>query len=239
MPLHGHAAPDVPAADSCLSNRKPDSDVLIVRSVESNAMSVAAAAGTSYANDYFLQTSNCTNAATDPGGTPFVVALGGAGAPARFTLHERDCSTPAAVRRLVVRAYYVGRCSVCTGAGDGVPSLRMVELSGTTAASASVVEGIEALRIEYAFDLARTGQVAAIRRCESGVDPCLTSDWPRVSAVQVHLLARNLSPSPDHVDTKSYSLGLAGTLPPFNDRFKRRLYSSLVVARNLAGPSER
>lgn len=239
MPLHGYSAGDVPAADTCLSNQKAGSDVLIVRSVESNALTVATATATSYANDWFLQSSSCANTATDPVATPFIVATGGAGAPARFTLHEKDCVTPAPLRRLVVRAYYVGRCSVCTGSGDGIASLRLVELSGSTATSASVVEGIEAMRIEYAFDLAQLGRIDATRRCQTGVDPCLDADWPRVSAVQIHLLARNLTASPDHLDTKRYSMGLAGTLPPFNDRFKRRLYSSLIVARNLAGPRER
>jgi type IV pilus assembly protein PilW len=239
LPVHGYAAGDIPAADSCLSNQKPGSDVLILRNVESNPLSVAMATGSSYANDWFLQTSSCANPVVDSIATPFIVAAGGAGAAARFTLHEKDCTTPAVVRRLVVRAYYVGRCSVCPGAGDGIPSLRMVELSGSTATSAAIVEGVEAMRIEYTFDLAQTGQVDAIRRCEAGVDPCSVADWSRVTAIQVYLLARNLAPSPDHLDAKSYAMGLAGTLPPFNDRYKRRLYSALIVAHNLAGPRER
>ena len=239
MPVHGYAAGDVPLTETCLSNQKADTDALVVRSVESNPLSVAAATSSSYADDHFLQTSSCANPAIDPVATPFIVALGGAGAPARFVLHEKDCVTPAPLRRLVVRAYYVGRCSVCTGAGDAIPSLRMVELSGTTATSASVVEGIEAMRIEYALDLAQMGRPDTLRRCQPGVDPCSATDWPRVSAIQIHLLARGVTASPGHDDTKRYAMGMAGTLGPFNDRFKRRLYSSLIVARNLAGPRER
>ena len=78
----------------------------------------------------------------------------------------------------------------------------------------------------------------SIRRCKAGVDGCTLADWTHVSAVQVYLLARNLSPSPDYADAKSYAMGLAGTLPPTGDRYKRRLYSALIVARNLAGPRE-
>jgi type IV pilus assembly protein PilW len=114
----------------------------------------------------------------------------------------------------------------------------MVELSGTTATSASIVEGIESLRIEYVLDTVGLGTPDSLRRCKAGADPCGSADWPRVSGVQLYLLARNLSPSPGHLDTKSYAMGLAGIVAPANDRYKRRLYSGLIVARNLAGPRE-
>jgi len=238
LPIHGYASGDTPATETCISNQKADTDVLIVRSVEAAPLTLASATGSSFANDYFLQVSSCANAAVDAAGAPFVVAPGGAGAATRFTLHARDCVSAAPLNRLVVRAYYVGRCSVCTGAGDGIPSLRMVELNGSTATSASVVDGIESMRVEYLLDTAAKGQPDSIRRCKAGVDGCTLADWTHVSAVQVYLLARNLSPSPDYADAKSYAMGLAGTLPPAGDRYKRRLYSALIVARNLAGPRE-
>jgi hypothetical protein len=137
---HGYAA----GATRSPHRRPSSTDVLIVRGVDPGAITVAAAAADSHLNDYFLQTSACANPAIDPADRSFVVASGGGGAPAAFTLHQTDCVTPALLRRLVVRAYYVGKCSVCTGSGDGIPTLRMVELAGLSATSASLVEGIDA-----------------------------------------------------------------------------------------------
>ncbi|MBK7471312.1 MAG: hypothetical protein IPI73_12500 [Betaproteobacteria bacterium] len=119
LPLHGYAAGATPARESCIGDQKAGTDVLIVRGVDPAAITVAAAAADSHLNDYFLQTSACANPAIDPADRSFVVASGGGGAPAAFTLHQTDCVTPALLRRLVVRAYYVGKCSVCTGSGDG------------------------------------------------------------------------------------------------------------------------
>ena len=237
--IHGYPATEIPAADTCLSNAKSGSDVLIVRSVESAAVSVAMATGASFANDWYLQASTCANAAIDPATTPFVVAPGGAGAATRFTLHEKDCVTPAPLWRLVVRAFYVGRCSVCSGAGDGIPTLRMVELSGSSATSAAVVEGIEAIRVDYAFDFSGAGRVDALRRCRAAVDPCSATDWPRLAAVEIHLLARSLATSAGHRDAKTFDLGLAGTAGPFDDGYRRRLYAAQIAVPNLTGPRER
>jgi type IV pilus assembly protein PilW len=238
LPLHGYAAGDIPAAAPCIGNARADSDVLVVRSVDPNPVTVASAAGASFANDWYLQVSSCTNAAIDAPATPFVVAPGGSGAASRFILHDKDCATVARVRRLVVRAYYAGRCSVCSPSSDGVPSLRMVELSGTTATSASVVEGIEGFRVEYGFDLAGRGAVDTLRRCRNGIDPCTTADWMRLATVQVHVLARHPTPSPGHRDTKTYDMGLAGIAGPFNDGYKRHVYASAIAARNLIGTRE-
>jgi len=238
LAVHGYPASEVPAGDSCLTNAKPDSDVLIVRSVETTPVPVATAAGASFANDWYLQVSACANGAIDPGTAPFVVAAGGTGAATRFTLHEKDCATPAPLWRLVVRAYYVGRCSVCSGAGDGIPTLRMVELSGTTATSAAVVEGIDALRFDYGFDVAGTGRVDTVRRCAAAT-PCADADWQRLASVHIHLLARATTASPGHQDGKSFDMGLAGTLGARGDNFRRRLYAMVVALPNLTGPRER
>ena len=239
LPIHGYAAGDTPAAEICITNQKPNTDVLVVRSVDANPLSVAAASTAASGNDFFLQTSACADPAVDPIDKPFVVAAGGSAAAANFILHLRDCVTPAQVRRLVVRAYYVGKCSVCSGSGDGIPSLRMIELEGTTATSQSVVEGIDSLRVEYALDTDNNGEVDAIRRCKNGADPCSPADWNNVMAVRVYLLARNLTPSPGYADNKTYEMGLAGVLAAPGDRYKRHLYSATVTAFNQAGPREK
>ena len=73
----------------------------------------------------------------------------------------------------------------------------------------------------------------------SGADACSPGDWGHVLGVRVHLLARSLTPSPGYTDSKTYDMGLAGTLVAPNDRYKRHLYSAMVIAFNLAGPREK
>ena len=239
LPIHGYAAGDTPASESCIANQKANTDVLILRSVESNSISVASAADASNANDYFMQRSACADVAIDASDTPFVVAPGGNSALANFTLHQKDCAMPAPVRKLVVHVYYIGKCSVCSGSGDGIPALRMVELAGATATNASLVEGIDSMRVEYALDSDNNGEIDTIRRCKKDIDTCSPGDWSNVVAVQVHLLARNLTPSPGYTDTKTYDMGLAGRLAAPNDHYKRHLYSTMIIAYNLAGTRER
>ena len=82
LPIQGYAAGDTPASETCISNQKANTDVLILRSVETSAISVGSAAISSNANDYFMQTSACADVAIDPVDQPFVVAPGGIAAPA-------------------------------------------------------------------------------------------------------------------------------------------------------------
>ncbi len=238
-PIHGYASGDTPPAESCLSSQQPNTDVLVVRSVESVATTPGAVNGSALVNDYFIQVSSCSDRTIDPVDQPFAVAPGGPGAAARFPLHLKDCAAIAPLRKLVVHAWYVGRCSVCGGAGDGIPSLRLVELTGANASSVSVVEGIESMRIEYLLDTDGNGEIDTIRRCKAGVDPCTAADWSNIIAVQIRLLSRTLTPSPGHRDTKTYNMGLAGVIAAPNDAFKRHLFGAVVTAYNIAGPREK
>ncbi|MEP7083155.1 MAG: PilW family protein [Betaproteobacteria bacterium] len=239
LPIHGYAAGETPAAETCITNQQPGTDALVLRSVDSSSVAVSSVTGAASATDYYLQTSACADPVLDAPDRPFVVAAGGSGAAATFTLHQKDCSTLAPLRKLIVRAYYIGKCSVCSGSGDGIPTLRMVELEGATATSQSVVEGIDSMHIEYALDTDNDGAFDAVRRCRASTDPCAVADWQNVMAVRVFLLARNLTPSPAYLDTKTYDMGLAGVIGPANDRFKRHLYSATVTAFNQTGPRER
>lgn len=238
MPIHGYAGGDTPAGETCLSNQQPGTDALVVRSVEPVTTTVAAANASSFDNDYFIQTSACADPGIDAVDRPFVIAAGGAGAVSRFSLHQKDCAAVAPLHKLIVRAWYVGRCSVCSSPADSIPSLRLVELTGAAASSASVVEGIESMRVEYLLDTDHDGEIDATRRCKAGVDPCSETDWSDVIAVQVRLLSRSLSPSPGYVDNKAYDMGLAGIIPARNDGYRRHLFGALVTAYNLAGQRE-
>jgi hypothetical protein len=55
-----------------------------------------------------------------------------------------------------------------------------------------------------------------------------------VVAVRIHVLARNLQATPGYTDTKTYQLG-DQTMGPFNDGFKRHVFSTTVRLVNPAG----
>jgi type IV pilus assembly protein PilW len=167
--------------------------------------------------------------------------------------------TIAGKRRLVSNIYYVRSFSVT--AGDGIPTLMRssFNLEGTTLAHRTpepLIDGIEAFRVEYGIDnIGRNGAAAnynlglgAINRGDgvpdvyitcpkSGGTACNVGDMFHVVSARIHVLARNIEPTPGHTDTKTYVL--AGTpYGPFDDRFIRRAYSTTVRLMNPAGRRE-
>ena len=59
-----------------------------------------------------------------------------------------------------------------------------------------------------------------------------------VTAVKAYILSRTLEPSRDYTDTKTYSMGLAGNVGPFDDKYKRHAYSVLISLPNRSGARE-
>lgn len=229
---------------SCLADVKVGTDIVVVRRAST---CVNGAAGCESVAPYF-QASNCTPPADRLDGTSGAVALGSElGSPSAadwyavatstgsLLLHKRDCGnaslpgTPnlANIRRYIARIYFVANND---RAGDGLPSLKMAELRGTSWTTSTIASGIEQLHIEYGQDTG--GDTTA----ESYVTaPAAVADWRQIVAVKIHLLSRNSSASPDYNDTtKTYVLGGA-TFGPFTDRIRRHSFSGLVGIRNPVG----
>jgi type IV pilus assembly protein PilW len=62
-------------------------------------------------------------------------------------------------------------------------------------------------------------------------------------AVRLHILARNTETSGSWTDTRTYNLGLASIADstiggPFNDAYKRHIYSTVARAVNPSGRRE-
>jgi len=236
------------AVGSCgvVANPLAGNDVLVVRHVEPAAGAAACPGGVCF------QASQCTLEikATPP---QFYV-LG----TANHTLHTLNCEgtgSPAAlpitsggtapVRRFVSNIYYVR---------DDFTLMRSEFLNGAHQAAQPLIEGIEALRFEYGIDNRdRMGNavnyVGAVVRgdgvadqfvnaagltCNSAVD-CVAAN---VVEVRMHLLARSPEPTPGYTDTKTYALGNTGALGPFNDNFKRHVFTTTVRLVNPAGRRE-
>lgn len=247
-PIYGYSA--LPVTTCNLANYKPNTAILVVR----RTMTTAVQANAAVPSVTYLQASQCS---TDP--NPFVFGQGG------FTLTQKDCSKPALLYPYVVDVYYVSSCNVC--GTDNTPTLKMVQMglgAAPSAAPTPLVEGIENMQFDYGID--NTGDGTPDIYCTDPDHPTSStctatqpapapSNWPKVMAIRVNLLARNNDQTTGYSDTKSYCLTgggpvtngvpnacAAGSLASNvyiikpNDQYKRHLYSEVV---RLVNPSAR
>jgi type IV pilus assembly protein PilW len=149
--------------------------------------------------------------------------------------------------------------------GSPIPTLKRLELTtdGTNAVMQIVplVEGIQNLQIEYGIDDTPNAADSATgfvgdgspdsyitnpsTAALSSTTPATVSNWQNVVAAKVFILARNTNTTNGYTDAKSYCLGsldstgacpAAATFGPFNDRYKRHVYSAQI---RLTNPSSR
>ncbi|HCU54642.1 MAG TPA: hypothetical protein DIC36_10335 [Gammaproteobacteria bacterium] len=163
---------------------------------------------------------------------PFVLAAG-PGAT-NFTLQAADCAAVSPVRAYVSRLYYVASCGICSP-NDGVPTLKMRELQGSTIVERIISDGIEDLQFEFGRDVDQDGVV------DDYLAAAAAADWANVVAIRIRLISRGVSSSPGYTDDKTYDRGslFAAYTPSGSDaKFKRRAYTALVQLPNIAGPRE-
>lgn len=72
---------------------------------------------------------------------------------------------------------------------------------------------------------------------EPAASVCTADDLEDVVAVKLYVLVRSRERTNGYVDTKTYTLGTT-TLGPFNDGFKRHVFSSTVRLNNVSGRRE-
>ena len=164
-------------------------------------------------------------------------------------------TTEAETRRYRVHVYFVAPCSfgsaangVCQGGDDDVPTLKRLELSASGGATVMeivpLVEGVEFMKVRYGIDNSPTTTHAVTGSIGDGIPDSVYvasttafADWANVVTTQVHLLVRATQETQEHTDVKSYSI--AGvTAGPFNAHYRRRVYSSEALSRNMAGRRE-
>lgn len=211
VPVHGLNASA--ATPTCVTSRLAGTDIIVVRRAETKV------AGAAVAGETYLQASLC-NSDTKR----FVVGSTG------FDLRKKDCSTPAELRKYLVRMYYISSCNVC--GSDTIPTLKMVEFIGGEMVTTPMVEGIENLQFDYGIDNNDDGSP------DTYTDAPLAADWENVMAVRINLLARSNETTAGYVNDKTYDLGLAGTVGPFRDGYKRHVFSQSVRVINPSGRRE-
>lgn len=237
--LQGYTQDD--ATPACITDRLDGTDILVVRRTATQAIEIDGGVNaTLLGNAFYLQVSNCPDLAAEP---PFVIS--DATDLNVFNLHKvtpggtpLSCTTGhlSEIRRFATHLFYISACNDCSGGGDGIPTLKMVEVSSTLGVPLPLAEGIQNMQIEYGFDTSGDGTPDTFARtANSTVTPALR--WQDVVTVKVFMLARNVDPTPGHNDTKTYLLSSDGSveIDAPNDAFRRQAYVTTTMAHNIAG----
>lgn len=245
LPVFGYDSPaTVPSPlSACLANGNHVSgtDILVVRHAETATVAVASAV----AGQPYLQSGiNVSN--------NMAVVVGSGSDTSVFTLTRKAGGT-APLRAYAVHIYFVSPCNVpasgttCNGStddgGTSIPTLKRMELTvagGTaTFTTVALAEGIENMQLDYGIDSDTTPDGSANyyttgTNTDAGV-AMTAADWGNVMTIRVNLLARNTERTLTYSDSKVYDLGGAGTVGPFHDGFKRRVFSEIIRATNPNG----
>ncbi len=241
LPVHIQGYDGSDGGLSCLSEVKRDTDVLVVRRVKTCVSSVGDCAAADN-DDVMFQASLC-NAVSELGSASFADRFALDSNRSNLDKHKRDCSSGADLRELEVHVYFVAENSV--EAGDGIPTLKRWELGSGIV---PLVEGIENLQVEYGIDDNDDGGPDTFTADPNLHNGCTGADcvknWRNVTAVRIHLLSRSVAPSPGYRDTKTYLLGLhadgsENSVGNSQDAYRRSVYSSLYVVKNVAGRREK
>lgn len=250
MPIHLQGYDEtafVSAVAGCaFTNLKPNTDVLVVRRARACVAGIDGCDGPAAGKPY-VQVSLC---ATQLAPNNFRLGLQGTQA---FDMQKKDCDAakPANQREYYVRIYFI---ATDNGAGQDIPTLKRLELSCNALGNCEwqtvpLVEGIEELQFHYGLDTDNDGApnlyVANPNDYPVGAcaAPCPRDNWMRVVTVQFHVLARNLEPSTNYTDAKTYVLGVNAAGNPIQrtpgDTFRRHVYSGLVRVANPAARREK
>lgn len=157
--------------------------------------------------------------------------------------------------KMVTRAYYIS--AYTDTVGDGIPSLRRLELEEGTGTDADtpvltdqvLMSGVENLQIQFGIDTNNDGEInkytnaenvsaESVTNADDGIRAQAKTDWSKVKAVKVWALVRAEKPEKDFntasADGNGYSLG-GFTIPDgdLNDGYRRLLLSNVIRMRNM------
>ncbi|KGE04138.1 PilW family protein [Pseudohaliea rubra] len=227
-PVLGGQAPPTPAGLAV----KDGTDYLAIRRGSSCSLDDAGC-DPAVPGDVYLQANACfepnVSGAPAPGDLQFSTVV----AELEFMTRACDTVTPVELApryRLLSRIYFI----------NDDDQLARAELSGTGPGAYDTVEalvdGVEALRLEYGLDNgATTGSFAGDGQVDEYVRTPLGAGWSDVVAVRVFLVVRSRESSPGHVDNRSYTVaGESYTVPAAYSDYKRQVFSRTVVLRNVA-----
>lgn len=255
FPVQGYDAPaNSPLACLADANFVPNTDILVVRYGEFPTL---APADVPVTGEVYLQSSPlAADVQIGAGASPVSTTNKANGTPA--SIFKKDGISAADIRKYSVHIYFIAPCSVpadgtdtCTGAADDggspIPTLKRLELTAVAAVPgwkiAPLVEGVRNLQVDYGVDNSPGVQNLATGQFGDGApDVYMTApavaDWPNVVSIRINFIAVSGQLTAKYVDTKTYNLGLAGTVGPFNDSFKKHLFTSTARLIDVSGRRE-
>lgn len=240
LPVFGynaHAGALPAAVTACLPDYLAGTDVLVVRRTSTASFAPDA----TQANETYFQASSCP---TQLRTAPYVLATrANADGDVDFPLMGVNClaAERAPARKYMVRIYYVGDCNRCDGSADDVPGLKVADYVGGAWAVRSIAGGVEDMHFEFGRDTDGDGAVDSYDPSSNGPAAAAPFPWQDVMSIRTHLLVRDLAPTPNYDDPKTYNLGgYAITIPAATpDRaFKRRVFAAVARVTNSAGRRE-
>jgi type IV pilus assembly protein PilW len=226
--IYGYAA-DSAAFPACITNRLPNTDVVLIRRFGTEMVTTTVATDATHNRQVFVQMSRCN---TDSIATPWFTDYGANSGT--FTLRNTACNGPDSLYQFHVEAYYIRTYSATPS--DNIPTLVKIELDSQGLRTSELVEGIRAFRVSYGIDSSGDGTPDEYRRCDTAT-PCTVAQWNNVTTVRLNILAENLEDSPTYTDVKTYDLD-GYPLGPYNDHRKRQVYQAVVSIPNRTGPRE-
>jgi type IV pilus assembly protein PilW len=255
FPVQGYDAP-LASPLACLSdaNFVPGTDIVVVRYAEFTPL---APANVPRAGEVYLQSSTlAAEVQIGAGGSAVGTTKKADGTAA--TIFKKDGISAADIRKLGVHIYFIAPCSApadgsetCTGpaddAGRPIPTLKRLELTAVAGVPgwsiAPLVDGIRDLQMDYGIDNApgtvdpSTGQFG-----DGAPDAYMTAptaaDFANVVGMRINFIAVSTQLTAKYVDSKTYNLGLAGTVGPFNDAFKKHLFNGFARLVDVSGRRE-
>lgn len=268
LPVQYISAASIPAGCSALltaANLMAGSDIVVVRRADTTQVNSAGTGTTTTGIVYIQSTADSAELQYGAGGA---ISNMQNAAAAASTLQRRDFSvaasgTPpqfpqiaAAIRKYRTHIYFVAPCgtpngggSLCTGSADDlgkpIPTLKRLELDAAGAFTiVPIVEGIEAIRIEYGVDNAPvnatdpgTGSLVGDGLPDLFVNAPTVAEMGNTVAARIYVLARNTTASTGYVDDKTYTLGTYTTTAT-NDAYKRHVYGAETRVANQSGRRE-
>lgn len=170
-------------------------------------------------------------------------------------------------RKFISSIYYIRDYAVTVGDGIPTLVRSQFDLSGGVLAhqaAVPLIEGIQGFGVEFGIDsIGKGGTVVDYTKAAAWADPlnrntllnrgdgipdgafvrcttaapCTANQLANVVAVKLYVLARNREATVSYTDGKTYTLG-ATTLGPFNDHYKRHVFSTTVRLTNISGRRE-
>lgn|GEM_PF-3534787 len=200
-----------PAGYTCILNHQANTDVLVVRYADSNAVDTAnLVPGTAYVRSNYLS------------GQLFM----GTAQP----VIPDDTGTLTANHQLYSRAYYIS--DFTNTPGDGQPSLRRVDLiNGPQVQDQLILPGATNLQVQYGEDLDEDGAI------DKFVNADAVTDFTKVYAVRLWVLIKTEHEETGLNTARTYTIAGNNISVP-NDGYRRLLISSVIKMRNMVKVDE-